>query len=329
MIFERSSIFEVDQQHPHCHCSVIQELGNGELMVVWYAGKAEAHKSVGLKASWKEIKDGEWSKPVLIHKTPNRPDGNAIIIEYQEKLHMYFNVVHGLFFPWSNVFLNKMVSDDNGRTWSEPETLLGKGQKGFTVRNKPLLLGSRLIIPTGQETLKLHTSQMLITDDGENYHLSRERIVLEKGGCEQPTITRLGNGDILAYLRTNQGFIYQSTSSDQGETWTKPEKLNLRNPNSALDFVRTENGELVLVWNNTEKGGMKASRKVLNVAYSPDEGKTWPIIKEIERNDDDGRFAYPSIIIGSDKLFHLTYTNRRKNIRYVKFDLEWLKSKSD
>ena len=81
-------------------------------------------------------------------------------------------------------------------------------------------------------------------------------------------------------------------------------------------MVRTPQGELVLIWNNNPKesvNGMKC-RKALHVGYSPDEGKTWPIIKEIERNDEDGRFAYPSIILGSDNLFHVTYTNRRKNI---------------
>ena len=57
MMFEKTSIFEFDRSHPECHCSVIQELSNGELMSVWYAGKKEAHKSVGLKASWKKLND--------------------------------------------------------------------------------------------------------------------------------------------------------------------------------------------------------------------------------------------------------------------------------
>ena len=328
MVFVKTAIFDQDFDHPKCHCSVIQELPNHELMAVWYAGKAEAHKSVGLKASWKKINadDEEWSKPVLIHKTPGKPDGNEVIISYNGNLHMYFNVIRGRFFPWTKVVLKKTVSTDNGRTWSEPITILGNDQKGYTVRTKPLVINERLIIPTGKETLFMQTGQMLITDNGENYHLSKDTIKLPKGGCHQPAITYLDNEELLAYLRTNQNFIYESRSKDLGETWSEPVKTQLKNPNSALDFVRTQDGELVLIWNNNSKsGGMMKSRKILHVGYSPDEGKSWPIIKEIERDDKNGRFAYPAIIQGSDGLFHLTYTNRRKNIQYVKFDLEWLK----
>jgi len=80
-----------------------------------------------------------------------------------------------------------------------------------------------------------------------------------------------------------------------------------------------------LVWNNNPKeGGTMKSRKILHCGYSPDKGKTWPIIKEIEKDVENGRFAYPSIIQTTDGTFHLTYTNRRTNIRHVHFDLEWL-----
>jgi predicted neuraminidase len=328
MIYEKNDIFSYDPDHPSCHCSVIQELPNGELMAVWYAGKAEAHKSVGLKASWKPLNGTFWTAPTLIHKTPKKADGNEVIIYYRNQLHLYFNTIHGHLFPWTKVVLKKKVSDDYGRTWSESQTLLGDDQKGFTVRTKPLVIGERLIIPTGQESLKMSTAQMYITEDGQTYHLGAEKIRLPEGKCHQPAITQLKDGSLLAYLRTDKGFIYQTLSSDLGETWTIPTKTDFYNPNSALDFVRTEKGEIILVWNNNAKqGGMMKSRKVLHIAYSPDEGKTWPIIKEVERDDNDGRFAYPAIILGSDGLCHLTYTNRRKTIRYVKFDLEWLKNK--
>lgn len=327
MIFERTAIFEKDPTHPSCHCSVIQELPNKQLMAVWYAGKSEAHKTVGLKASWKEIDGDSWSKPELIWKTPKKADGNAVIIFYQGKLHMYFNTIHGLLFPWTKVILQKIVSEDFGHTWSEPKVLMGESQKGYTVRTKPIIVGDRLIIPSGKETIRLETAQMLITDDGKSYHLSKDLIQLPSGSCHQPAITQLANGDLLAYLRTKEGFIFESRSLDLGETWTTPEKMSFQNPNSALDFVRTDRGELILVWNNTvKKGGTMASRKTLNIAYSTDEGQSWGPIKEIERNDQDGRFSYPAIIHGSDDLFHLTYSNRRKNITYVKFDREWLQS---
>ena len=114
-------------------------------------------------------------------------------------------------------------------------------------------------------------------------------------------------------------------SADLGETWAPPQPVDLPMPNAALDMVRTKKGELVLMWNNTVKaGGWKMSRRAIHVAYSADEGAHWRIIKEVERQDENGQLCYPSIIQASDGLFHATYTRHRINIGYLKFDLEWL-----
>ena len=59
MLFERTPMFEFDPDYPHCHAPVLLELPNAELMAVWYAGQNEAHKTVGLKASWKLLQGGE------------------------------------------------------------------------------------------------------------------------------------------------------------------------------------------------------------------------------------------------------------------------------
>src|SRR6056297_1169358 len=141
-MIKRSIVFNKTEERPRCHCSVIQELPNNELMVIWYAGKREAHKSVGIMASWKPIKNEEsaWSEPKLIHKTPNKADGNAILKFFNGKLYMFYNVIVGKFFPWTKVVLMKKVSEDYGRNWSDPETIIGKENKGYTVRNKPLIV---------------------------------------------------------------------------------------------------------------------------------------------------------------------------------------------
>ncbi len=324
MLFDQTFIFDRDVTHPSCHASVIQELPNKELMAVWYAGKAEAHKTVGLKASWKSLAGGTWSPPLLIHKTPGKADGNAVITWYQDALYLFFDTIYGFAFPWFNTIVFCKKSTDNGRTWSDPVQILPAAPKGITVRNKPLLLGHRLLIPVGNEHLRRCWSNVIITEDGTNFHLSQP-ILLPKGRSEQPTLIQLGDGSLLAYLRTNQNYVYCARSDDAGETWSVAEKLPLMNPNSALDMVRTSNGELVLVWNdNPRVRGMAASRECLNVGYSPDEGKTWPIIKELERVGPGSSVSYPSIIQGSDGLFHVTYSFHRNNIRYIKFDREWL-----
>ncbi len=331
MLFDQSFIFDRDLTHPSCHASVIQELPNKELMAVWYAGKSEAHKTVGLKASWKPLVGGMWSPPILIHKTPGKADGNAVIMWYRDALFLFFDTIHGLAFPWFNTIVYCKKSTDYGRTWSAPVQILPAAPKGITLRNKPLLMGNRLIIPVGNEHLWKCWSNVIITDNGTDFHLSQP-ITIPRGRSEQPTIVQLGDGRLLAYLRTNQNYVYRTDSIDTGETWSVGERLGLMNPNSALDMTRTAKGELILVWNNNShaRGGMAASRECLNVGYSPDEGQTWPVIKELERVGKGDSVSYPSIIQGSDGIFHVTYSYRRDKIRYLRFDLDFLLSdKSD
>ena len=117
----------------------------------------------------------------------------------------------------------------------------------------------------GSEHITKTWSQMLITDDGKQYHLSG-KILSKTGENEQPTIIQLSDQNLLAYLRTNVNQILSSKSSDLGETWSPITETPLKNPNSALDFVHTAEGELILVWNNNDKAhGMAASRRCINV----------------------------------------------------------------
>jgi hypothetical protein len=325
------NIFPNDPELPHIHCPVILEQPSHELMVVWYAALFEGDISQGIKASWKPIEGGDWTPPQMIFKTPKHPDGNTVIAWYQDAVQMFITAIPSIFMSYHRGFLCHTVSTDGGRTWAptdRSDKVLPK--LGYSVRTKPLVIGDRLIVPVGRERYIQGYAQMLITDDGIHYHLS-QKIKPPKGFMIQPAITQLSDGNLLAYFRSDQGCIYSSTSTDLGETWSPVTALTLKNPYSGLDFVRTPNSEMILVWNNNlqdlhYKGvGMTAfSRRCINIGYSPDEGKTWPLIKELERDDETGNFAYPAIIIGSDNLFHCVYSSRRQTITYVKFDLEWL-----
>lgn len=326
MIFESTEIFSEDKTHPHCHAPVIQELPNGELMALWYAGKSEANVTVGLKASWKPLSGGQWSIPQLVHKTPNLADGNAIIVWYNNELYLFYDVIYSGLFPWCQTRLFLKKSRDYGRTWSESIPILHDQPKGLVVRNKALVIGNRIIIPVGNEHVWHTWSNCIITENGENYQLSQD-IRIPKGRNEQPTIVLLQDKSILAYLRTHS-YIYQAKSQDLGETWNPPVATSLPCPGSALDMTNTSQGEIILAWNNSPRmgQGFAVNRRALHVGYSPDEGKTWAIIREIVRDDQTGHFAYPTIIQGSDGLFHLIYNDRRRKMIYVKFDLDWLKN---
>jgi len=150
----------------------------------------------------------------------------------------------------------------------------------------------------------------------------------------QPTVVRLSDGRIMAYMRSQEGKIFVSYSNDNGVTWTCPEPTSLPNPNSGIDMVRLRSGNLVLVYNPTvpllkpEKlhpawprrmpTGFEAwgPRTPLVAALSPDEGRSWP--HRIVLEEGAGEYSYPAVIQDSEGAIHVVYTYRREAIKHVR-----------
>ncbi|MHB8277067.1 MAG: exo-alpha-sialidase [Candidatus Humimicrobiaceae bacterium] len=74
-------------------------------------------------------------------------------------------------------------------------------------------------------------------------------------------------------LRSTEGCIYRSDSTDGGRTWTDAYPTELPNNNSGIDIVKMENGTLVLVYNPV--GINWGPRTPVALTASFDNGKTW------------------------------------------------------
>ena len=137
-----------------------------------------------------------------------------------------------------------------------------------------------------------------------------------------PTLTGTGRWHFAAYCRSGSGVITKPglrMKDVRGNT----QRTTLPNNNSGIDMVRLRSGLLVLVLNWVEprdddkwiKGVRWGRRTPLNLAVSPDEGKTWlpgPVLE-----DGPGEYSYPAIIQGSDGLIHVIYTHRRTAMKHV------------
>ena len=86
-------------------------------------------------------------------------------------------------------------------------------------------------------------------------------------------------------------FVVRSESRDGGRTWSKGENSQFPNPNSAVDFIKLENGHLLLVYNDTNVG----DRMPLTVAISTDNDKSYPHRRNIVNKPGDTA-AYPVAI---------------------------------
>ncbi|MDB4583127.1 exo-alpha-sialidase [Draconibacterium sp.] len=200
---------------------------------------------------------------------------------------------------------------------------------GWQTKNKPFILNKkRLIVPLYSDGLSC--TLFAITDDwGNTWQFSNPVI----GGIGiQATIAIKEDGTLVAYLRDNgppPKRIQYTESKDNGLTWSIARDTKLPNSGSGFDMVTLKNGNWLLIYNHSETG-----RSDLMAAISDNEGATWKWKKNLEndpRQEKSTRFHYPAVIQGANGTIHTTYSYHRndtvpgKTIKWMKFDIDWLK----
>lgn len=244
-------VFSGAERFPTCHAPVICALPGGDLLAAWYAGSREgAPDSVIMGARW-DAGEKAWRPAsvwvdVVGHAAGNPrlflgPDGAIWLIAP-------INYGPGWCHGGTRLFLKR--SCDGGVTWSDLELLLE--EKGVLGKNQPLHIEpSTWIIPAEYERT-WEITFLRSEDDGRTWQL----VDLPSSGARlhQPTVVQLSDGQLLAYMRSWEGYIYETRSFDQGVTWTEARPTPLPNNNSGIDMVRLRDGRLVLALNPVALG---------------------------------------------------------------------------
>lgn len=219
-----------------------------------------------------------------------------------------------------------MTSEDEGKTWSAPGKL-GEGPLGHLigpVKNKPIQLADgSLLCPSsteadidGETFWKVHFEKT--ADLGKSWEVIGPINDGEAFDAIQPSILTYPDGRMQVLCRTRRQVIAQSWSEDGGQTWSAMSATELPNPNSGTDAVTLADGRQLLVYNHSvRKGAFPAGRETLNVALSGD-GRNWRPVMTLERQE--GEYSYPAVIQSADGMVHITYTYRRRSIKYVLLD---------
>lgn len=202
-----------------------------------------------------------------------------------------------------------------------------KRQTGWMTRTHPITLPSgRILIPLYSDGF--NAGLMAISDDDGNTWTPSKPIV--GLGPIQPTVVRKDDGTLVAYLRDSgdaPGRVMQSTSKDDGETWSLALDTDIPNPGSSLEAVRLKDGRWVMVYNDSEVG-----RQNLAIACSDDEGRTWKWKRYLEEGVlGEQSYGYPSLFQSDDNLLQITYTHADdagKSIKHVTLDPDWILAES-
>jgi predicted neuraminidase len=313
-------IFGDDRPFLSCHASTLVELDNGDILAAWFGGTAEKNPDTAIWYSRR--KDGKWSYPKVLadekgialwnpvlFAPPDGPDGRVIL---------YYKVGENDR-EWYTKFI---VSDDNGYNWTEPEELVpgDVGGRG-PVKNKPIVLhDGTWLAPASNEIGYWDSFVDISRDKGKTWtaspYVELDYSKFNGEGVIQPTLWESDPNVVHMLLRSSNGWIYRSDSTDGGQTWCPIYRTSLPNNNSGFDVVKLEDGTLVLIYNPI--GINWGPRNILAISISKDNGLTWPYTYNIE-NDKDIRaeYSYPAIIAKGNEIA-MTYTWKRERVAYAR-----------
>jgi predicted neuraminidase len=293
-----------------CHASTLVQLPDGNLLAAWFGGAREGDASVAI---WGAIRRGGlWSKPQVLARKPGIPCWNPVLFGAKDGRIWLFFKYGSSPKTWKGAYRTSL----DGVNWSAIE-YLSEGILG-PAKDKPIALRDGTILAgTSVETAWSWTCWVDRSSDG-GATWQRVGPITMPGwhhGIIQPTIWQMENGDERMLVRSSHdiGWIAESTSRDDGKTWSIPVTTSLPNPNSGIDAVKLKDGAVALAYNDTRRG-----RSPLNLAFSFDDGSTWTAPLTLESGP--GEYSYPAIIQTLDGELHISYTWNRLRIKHVAID---------
>lgn len=311
-------IFASETYFRQCHASTVCVLPDDTVGAAWFGGDHEKAPDVAIWFSKKE--HGVWSEPVKVADRENVPCWNPVLFSLGEKVFLFYKVGNEI--PTWQTMVKESL--DSGLTWSEERELVpgdfgGRGP----VKNKCIVLQDGTVLaPASTE----EGGWACFTDrsvDGcrtweRSADVPMDRGALQGSGVIQPTLWQDETGMVHMLMRSSEGAIYRSDSSDGGKSWSQAKRTKLPNNNCGIDLARLDDGRLVLVYNPVS--GNWAARSPIAYSVSEDNGETWSepqILDHVpcDRNVESAEFSYPAIVTQGNTVL-ITYTWKRRTVAY-------------
>ncbi len=295
----------------------IEKLQNGHLVVVFReAPPREPYTHVDSEARNVLVRSKDtgktWGEKVIVSEDTSA-DGcfencsvvqlkNGTLLVNSFKWHM---VKEDPFNHWiEGTFI--ACSSDNGYSWQEP--VIVKAPSDF---KDVSTLGSILELPNGELLIPLYTQEngypgkrravsfvLKSLDMGKTWGNLRMIALdpFENLSFEEPALCYLPSGKILCMMRQElglaypQGYLYQSESLDNGETWSPPKRIDIWG--FPANLLPLRDGKLLCTY------GYRRPPYGVRACLSYDEGKTWDLRNELVLRSDGfyTDLGYPSSI---------------------------------
>ena len=329
------------------HAPALLELENGDMLCAWFAGSFEGSKDISIVCARKSKDADAWDAPVPVSYDKERseqnpslfagPDGavwcmyTAQLDRMEGKDNMQFTSI-----------IRCQKSVDGGRTWGEAEVVFPE-QGTFCRQPIQILSNGRWIFGTwvctdSENGLEGDPTAFRISDDQGKTWKSVD--MPESNGAVHANVVELDPGKLIALMRSRfADHVYISHSEDNGDTWTKPVPTVLPNNNSSISALKLASGRLAIAYNPTHmpnpeygKVAWPGLRCPVAVALSEDGGKTFPMVRLMERGEgfmgdenttNNKQYEYPYLMQGRDGRLHLAYAYKNRiGVKYVSFTEE-------
>lgn len=326
------------------HAPALLELENGDILCAWFAGSFEGSKDISIVCARKEHGSDHWEEPVAVSYDSERseqnpslflgPDG-AVWCMYTAQL----DRVEGKDNMQFTSIIRCQKLFDGGKTWGKAEVIFP--QEGSFCRQPIQVLSNgrwifgNWICTDSANGLEGDPTVFRISDDqGRSW---KQVEMPESNGAVHANVVELEPGKLIALMRSRfADFVYISHSDDYGDTWTRPEPTVLPNNNSSISALKLQSGRLAIAYNPTHvpnpeygKVAWPGLRCPVAVALSEDGGKTFPLVRLMERGEgfsgeenttNNKQYEYPYLMQGKDGRMHLAYAYKNRiGIKYVSF----------
>lgn len=245
--------------------------------------------------------------------------------------------------------LYKSESSDNGATWTTPVDISNDIYNGIYGSRSYWIgmfagSGSAVQLKKGDKAGRLMFVVAARNNSTWGGTMSNYAVYSDDNGAtwqvssnaacangDEAKIVELSNGDLLMSIKNrNKGYRLMAKSTDQGVTWTAAsENATLMDPACNGDVVSytTADGKYYLLHSMP---GSSSTRENVTVYLSSDDGKTWPIKRQVYT----GYSAYSALEVLNDGTIGIVVEEGKWdsnlpgsdgfNLAYYNFSLDWL-----
>ncbi len=238
------------------------------------------------------------------------------------------------------------TSKDGGKTWSKPRDITSttKHADGVDIMASGPNAGvqltrgrhkGRLVVPMNEGPFGAWTLAAVYSDDhGKTWKIG-DKSDGPKGQVNETSVAETERGGIVVVSRKWAGPNCKriAWSKDGGESWSPvgnaTELADGGTQNSLLKYSFRDNAELGgksrLIYSGVP--GNRGKGKAV-IALSYDDGKTWPIVKQVNREDE--YFAYSSLVFVKPGVVGLLYeADHASTLKFTTFTIDWLTDGKD